>query len=65
MFVVGMELDMRVLKSKLGESIAISQAGIIFPFALGMGLSYFLYNEFVPPQVPFISFALFMGVSIQ
>jgi len=65
MFVVGMELDMRVLKSKLSESIAISQAGIIFPFALGMGLAYFLYNEFAPPQVPFISFALFMGVSMS
>ncbi|MDR0831215.1 MAG: cation:proton antiporter [Prevotellaceae bacterium] len=65
MFVVGMELDMKVLRAKISESIAISQAGIFFPFALGMGLSYFLYNEFVPPQVPFISFALFMGVSMS
>ena len=65
MFVVGMELDMRVLRAKLGESIAISQAGIIFPFALGMGLSYFLYNDFVPQEIPFISFALFIGVSMS
>ena len=66
MFVVGMEVDMRVLKSKISESIAVSQAGIIFPFALGMGLSYFLYSgDLVPSEVPFISFALFMGVSMS
>jgi Kef-type K+ transport system membrane component KefB len=65
MFVVGMELDMKVLRAKISESVAISQAGIIFPFALGMGLSYFLYNDFVPKEVPFISFALFMGVSMS
>ncbi|MDR2824438.1 MAG: cation:proton antiporter [Prevotellaceae bacterium] len=65
MFVVGMELDMRVLREKIGESVAISQAGIIFPFALGMGLAYFLYERFVPPSVPFLSFALFVGVSMS
>jgi Kef-type K+ transport system membrane component KefB len=65
MFVVGMELDMRVLREKISESIAISQAGIIFPFALGMGLAYFLYDRFVPPSVPFLSFALFVGVSMS
>jgi Kef-type K+ transport system membrane component KefB len=65
MFVVGMELDMKVLRAKIGESIAISQAGIIFPFVLGMWLSCFLYKEFVPSSVPFVSFALFMGVSMS
>jgi len=65
MFVVGMELDMGVLRKKIGESIAISQAGIIFPFVLGMWLSYYLYPKFVSQTVPFISFALFMGVSMS
>jgi len=65
MFVVGMELDMKVLREKIGESVAISQAGIIFPFALGMWLAYFLYERFTPPSVPFLSFALFLGVSMS
>ena len=65
MFMVGMELDMKVLREKINESIAISQAGIIFPFVLGMGLAYFLYGRFVPSSVPFLSFALFVGVSMS
>ncbi|GHV43188.1 cation/H(+) antiporter [Bacteroidia bacterium] len=65
MFVVGMELDMSVLREKINESVAISQAGIIFPFAIGMGLAYFLYARFAPPTVPFLSFALFVGVSMS
>ncbi|MDR2853715.1 MAG: cation:proton antiporter, partial [Prevotellaceae bacterium] len=65
MFVVGMELDMKVLREKINESVAISQAGIIFPFALGMGLAYFLYDAYVPQHVPFLSFALFVGVSMS
>lgn len=65
MFVVGMELDNKVLRARINESIAISQAGIIFPFALGMGLAYFLYERFVSPSVPFLSFALFAGVSMS
>ena len=65
MFVVGMELDMKVLRSKLKESLVISQAGIVFPFVLGMGLAYFLYRNFAPPSVPFLSFALFVGVSMS
>lgn len=65
MFIVGMELDMKVLREKINESVAISQAGIIFPFILGMGLAFFLYKGFAPQNVPFLSFALFVGVSMS
>jgi len=65
MFVVGMELDLKVLKTKVHEAIVISHASIIFPFALGMGLAYFLYESFAPLNVPFLSFALFLGISMS
>jgi Kef-type K+ transport system membrane component KefB len=45
---VGMELDIKVLKNKASEAIVISHASIIFPFAMGIGLSYFVYNQFAP-----------------
>lgn len=65
MFVIGMELDMKVLKNKASEAIVISHASIIFPFALGIGLSYFVYNEFAPEGVEFLSFSLFMGIAMS
>lgn len=65
MFVIGMELDMKVLKNKASEAIVISHASIVFPFALGIGLAYFVYNEFAPEGVEFLSFSLFMGIAMS
>lgn len=65
MFVVGMELDLKVLKTKMHEAVVISHASIILPFVLGMGLAYFLYGSFSPEGIPFLSFALFMGISMS
>ncbi|MDB5273830.1 MAG: transporter, family [Chitinophagaceae bacterium] len=63
MFVIGMELDLKVLKNKANDAVVISHASIIIPFALGMGLAFFIYKEFAPTDIKFISFALFMGIA--
>ena len=65
MFVVGMELDLKVLKHQAHEAIVVSHASIIIPFALGMGLAYFIYTSFAPQGVPFSSFGLFLGISMS
>lgn len=65
MFVVGMELDLKVLKNKAHDAVVISHASIIFPFALGMGLAYFIYETFAPAGIPFIAFALFLGIAMS
>ncbi|GEC71981.1 transporter, CPA2 family [Flavobacterium flevense] len=65
MFVIGMELDVKVLKNKASEAIVISHASIIIPFAMGIGLSYFVYNQFAPAGVEFLSFSLFMGIAMS
>lgn len=65
MFVVGMELDLKEFKNKASDAIVISHAGIIIPFTLGMALACFLYSEFAPGFVGFLSFSLFMGISIS
>ena len=65
MFVIGMELDMKVLKNKASEAVVISHASIVIPFALGIGLSYFVYNKFAPQGVEFLSFSLFMGIAMS
>lgn len=65
MFVIGMELDLKVLKNKANDAVVISHASIIFPFALGIGLAYFVYNEFAPEGIEFLSFSLFMGIAMS
>ena len=65
MFVIGMELDVKVLKNKASEAIVISHASIIIPFSMGIGLSYFVYNQFAPEGVEFLSFSLFMGIAMS
>ena len=65
MFLVGLELDLAVLKTRARTTIAISNASIILPFALGLALAWAVYGEFAPAGVSFVPFALFLGVSMS
>lgn len=65
MFIVGMEIDVNVLKNKAHDAVVISHASIIIPFSLGMGLAYFIYKEFAPVEVSFTSFGLFLGIALS
>jgi Kef-type K+ transport system membrane component KefB len=65
MFMVGMELDFNSLKKKAWKAVMISHSGIVFSFTLGMILATFLYSLLAPPGIPFISFALFLGISVS
>jgi len=65
MFVVGMELDFEKIKKQSSASVFISHASIIFPFFLGVVLSYWLYPLFAPQNVSFMPFALFIGIAMS
>lgn len=65
MFVIGMELDLKVLQNRAKEAIVISHASIVIPFALGIGLAYFVYYKFAPADVAFLPFALFLGIAMS
>lgn len=65
MFTIGMELNMKSLRDKIGETWVISHASIIIPFFFGMLLAYNLYGEFAAGKTDFVSFALFMGISMS
>ncbi len=65
MFVVGMELDLRVLRNKAKEAVIISHASIIIPFTLGLILAYTIYTDFAPKGIEFISFGLFLGIAMS
>ena len=65
MFMVGMELDISLIKNKVKDATVVSNAGIIIPFTLGIGLAYFIYENFATKGVPFLSFGLFLGMAMS
>lgn len=65
MFMIGMELDLHKIKNKAKDALVISHSSIIFPFFLGVVLSYFIYEKFAPSNVSFLVFALFMGIAMS
>lgn len=65
MFVIGMELDLKVLQNKAKDAVIISHASIIIPFTLGLILAYFIYDQFAPVGVEFSSFGLFLGIAMS
>ena len=65
MFLVGLELNAGLLKSRAHATVAISHASIIAPFLLGAILALWLYPRLAVGHVPFTSFALFMGVAMS
>lgn len=65
MFIVGMDVDLKVLGKKAPEAFVVSHASIIIPFALGIGLAYYIFSSFAPQGVTFLSFALFIAISMS
>ena len=65
MFTIGMELNLKTLKDKIGETYVISHASILIPYFLGMLLAYFVYEEFAAKHSDFLPFALFIGISMS
>jgi Kef-type K+ transport system membrane component KefB len=65
MFLVGLELNPRVLRERAHATVAISHASIIVPFLLGAALALVLYPRLSSRDVSFTSFALFVGVAMS
>jgi Kef-type K+ transport system membrane component KefB len=65
MFVVGLELDLKVLRKSGHAALAISHASIVVPFLLGAWLATQIYTKLAPSGIPFLSFSLFLGVSMS
>jgi Kef-type K+ transport system membrane component KefB len=65
MFLVGLELNPKLLAAGAHATVAISHASIILPFLLGATLALILYPRFSSSDVSFTSFALFVGVALS
>jgi Kef-type K+ transport system membrane component KefB len=65
MFVIGLELDPKLLRDRRGASVLISNVGILVPFALGLGAAFALHSHYATAGVAFLPFALFMGTAMS
>ncbi len=65
MFSVGMELDMKQVRSKAHTAVVVSHASIVFPYLLGVVLAYFLFSSLAAEGTTFTAFALFMGIAMS
>jgi len=64
MFLVGLELDLGLVRSSVKRTVGISIASIVVPFAIGAGLALLLFASLSPPAMPVSSFVMFFGVSM-
>jgi Kef-type K+ transport system membrane component KefB len=65
MFLVGVELNPRLLRGKGHTALVTSHASILAPFLLGALLALFLYPRLSDDSVTFTGFALFMGAAMS
>jgi Kef-type K+ transport system membrane component KefB len=64
LFLVGMELDPRLLRERAGQAAFISNTSVALPMALGLLVALPIY-KLLAPDKDYLPFALFMGVSMS
>jgi Kef-type K+ transport system membrane component KefB len=65
MFLVGLELDLGLLRTSVSKTVAISLAAIIAPFAMGTVLALGLAASLAPAAIDRTSFVLFIGIALS
>jgi Kef-type K+ transport system membrane component KefB len=65
MFLVGLELDARLLRGQGHAAVITSHVSLLFPFFLGAALALFLYPRLSDDSTVFTHFALFMGTAMS
>ena len=61
LFLVGLEVNMRMFVSNWRVALSVGLAGMILPFGLGCGIAWGLYHQFrTDPGIVHISFGVYM-----
>lgn len=64
LFLVALEVDIRMFTSNWKVAVSVGLAGMILPFGLGFAIAYGLYEHFTPPNIDFGVFGLFIGTAL-
>jgi Kef-type K+ transport system membrane component KefB/nucleotide-binding universal stress UspA family protein len=65
MFLIGLELDVRLIKGRGHAAAAVSHASIVVPFLSGIGLALAIFTRLGSAEGDFAPFALFLGASMS
>jgi len=65
LFLIGLELDPKLLRGRGHAAVVISHTSIVFPMVLGFGLMFYLFPHHYAPGTPFLPVALFMGAAMS
>ena len=64
LFLIGLEVDVRLIRRNGRSAALVSAFGLIFPLGLGAAIAVPLYHTFVPDTVNFGYFILFVAVAV-
>jgi len=64
LFLVGLEVDVRLMKRNGKSAALISVLGLVVPLGLGSAIAVPLYHTFIPDTVNFGYFILFVAVAV-
>ncbi|KAI9447948.1 cation/H+ exchanger [Lactarius indigo] len=64
LFIIGIEVDIGLLKRNAKASLAISAAGLVIPLGLGAAIAVPIYNNFADDGVKYGYFILFVAVAV-
>ncbi|HEY7115519.1 MAG TPA: cation:proton antiporter, partial [Tepidisphaeraceae bacterium] len=65
LFLIGLELDPRLVRSQGRAAVSVAGASIVAPFVLGVALTFVLFPPLFPPSTRFVAAALFMGAAMS
>ncbi|KAJ8106922.1 hypothetical protein ONZ43_g6898 [Nemania bipapillata] len=67
LFLIGLEVDLRLFISNWRVAVGVSLAGLLLPFGLGYAIAWGIYNQFkeeITNNVNFGIFGLFVGTAL-
>lgn len=65
LFIVGLELDLTLLATRVRRSLLISVAGMVVPYMLSGGTVYLLWTIYLDDHVSFGTLFLFTGLALS
>ncbi len=66
MFVVGLEFRVDIVQKRFRSAVAVSLAGMLTPFVLGVGLGWYFFHHtaLFPPKPSLMEATIFLGASM-
>ena len=65
MYIIGMELDLSVVRKRFQDTVLISHASTVVPFFLGLLMAFYIYEAYANEETQFLTFAFFVGISLS